>query len=1847
MKKITVLLVALLTALNIMAADPDFAYPKTKLDKAVKAYDEAINDPAASGIQLIRCVLQITRATAAIDQDSLVRVIPRIDRAITAMPDGPDKALMLTARADVLNAIYSRNRWKYDQSETPDEPLPADITEWNGRQFTAQIQSALTSSFGLATAHSCPISHYTNANIIKADRQTQIYFPDVASFVAFKASRMFRSLALNDNSHAIITRMIALSPEKSAPWFYWSAQLCNANELSPAFFSVEDKGSTTPLHKLYLDNKDCEEAGYILALIADQNSGYNFAPSWLLPELRSFISRYPAYWQINDLKNCVANLTQSCVSLSIGRTVAPGQPIKVGISQLFTKKYGFNVYSLTAAEFNRGLIKVKGKKPLQRISVANTANAEKTDTTLTFTLAAPGYYAVAATVNDSVSNSQATSFICSTFYPVLLDGNSTNAMLVTDLTTGAPVSGVSVTEHSDKTKTRQLGKSDKKGIIKFAPLVTDKGTYRSTGFTFSNARGSIKFPGLSYMSHWRRENQPDHHAIIFCDRQLYHPGDTIRWAAVASYGEKIGEAAVCPDLKLRVNFNNVNAETIDSVIMTTDEFGRISGSFVAPEDGLTGEFEIEVYTVDADGDADEVLNSRGITVSDFKLPTFKIDSLTAGRDLPTPGCVTLGGLAVTYSGMPVSGAKVEATIWEASRWRWFSRSRKLAELSATTGPDGRFSVVVPDSVIKQSDTRCFIAEFSVAAQSGEVQTASKPFTTGKPYSISFDNNESIVNLDSPLKDPFSVYDADGKEVDIMLRWWLNEGKTEFDPAKAVASGTCSSSAGSSIDLSDVPAGIYRISAAPVDTALADNAKGLATLRLYSIGKNTMPDEDRIFIPTSLYTTDDKGHVEVIFGTPDDNTYIYKVVASPGELLSLDQNRYDKGFHRAKVSLPDTCTNATFKLITVRDGKLTQESILIQRPDRRKITLEGSSMRDRLTSGTDEHWTIKLTDADKHPVAGALIATMFNSALNSLTSYRMPSDFFLNHPMPFLRISSPANYLTYSNVSLKINLLKGVTLVDPVFNPSIDGAAIGRYGYIGMRSMANAAIGSSSADDLDEVVAVGYGTSKKSMLTGAVAGVAYDEAEEESEIALNETVTVDGGAETKEDFDYRDGEVLQALWMPGLVIGDNGETEITFTVPNANTTWSFNAFAWTSDLRAAKMMREFVTSKPVMVQPNLPRFLRVGDKARVLATVYNNSDAEASVTTVVEIFDIATGAVMSTVTSTDSIVPAASAIVAATVTAPDDAAAIGYRVRSTLGKFTDGEQSFIPIEAATSDVIDSKDFYLNPGDSLVSIAIPAGDKQKSTLDYTANPAWNIIKELPGLANSASSTSVGAARQLFGAATADGLLRGNKELADVLAQWSHDSETEALTSRLAQNDELKAAVLSSTPWVQAAASDTERMARLSLLFDKKATSRSIAASIATLKKLQRNDGGWSWGEWSRESSLWATNMILQDLGRLNAMGYLPADSDLSNMIQRAIAYYESQIPREAKTDEAFTFITTLFPDAKTGLRGRQIIGATIQHIIGNWKKSTPWFKALEAIILSSNGYQSVARQIIGSLSEFAVTSPDKGTSFPSVDNVNDYADLLYAFGRVEPKSKIIDGMRQWLVIRQQTTSRLGSWDPTRLIAAFATTGSDWFDSSASSTSVTLGGKTVDIDSAELATGHIVVTLNGAHGGENLTVSRGNSAVPAYGAVISRYTAASADVKAMSCSDLSIEKRITALRDGRWQYVDDLRLGEQVRIVLTVKAKRDLQYLTVIDGRPAAFEPVEQLPGWVWSGGAGFYRENRNSETRLFIDYLPKGTYQITIDMTASVAGTFSSGIATAQSQLAPAITAHSAGSTINCE
>ena len=244
---------------------------------------------------------------------------------------------------------------------------------------------------------------------------------------------------------------------------------------------------------------------------------------------------------------------------------------------------------------------------------------------------------------------------------------------------------------------------------------------------------------------------------------------------------------------------------------------------------------------------------------------------------------------------------------------------------------------------------------------------------------------------------------------------------------------------------------------------------------------------------------------------------------------------------------------------------------------------------------------------------------------------------------------------------------------------------------------------------------------------------------------------------------------------------------------------------------------------------------------------------------------------------------------------------------------------------------------------------------------------------------------------------------------------------------------------------------------------------------------------------------------------------------------------------------------------------------------------------------------------------------------------------------PKSEI-DAMRQWVIVQAQASDDFGVCNPDYIVAAVMLTGSDW-TSVPVAQNVTVNGRPLDVADSESATGYFSKTLD-ASGKINVTI-KPNGVTPSYGSLIMIFNAPAAKVKARPGRDISIEKRVLVQRGGQWVETQNFSLGERLRVQLTIVAKRNLQYVSIDDERPAAFEPVEQLPGYVWDGGTSFYRENLDASTRLFIPWLAKGSYHISYDMTANVAGTFLSGIATIQSQYAPELTAHSSGCFVTIE
>ena len=209
------------------------------------------------------------------------------------------------------------------------------------------------------------------------------------------------------------------------------------------------------------------------------------------------------------------------------------------------------------------------------------------------------------------------------------------------------------------------------------------------------------------------------------------------------------------------------------------------------------------------------------------------------------------------------------------------------------------------------------------------------------------------------------------------------------------------------------------------------------------------------------------------------------------------------------------------------------------------------------------------------------------------------------------------------------------------------------------------------------------------------------------------------------------------------------------------------------------------------------------------------------TTTVDLFDIATGRTTATAVSTDSIAKGASAMVAIDIDVPVDASAIGYRVRSVSGAFSDGEQSAIPVLASSSTVVESTEFYLNPGEKKpFELTIPATGDATVTLQYCQNPIWTVVKAMRGIYQP-GNTSNSIVSSLFSVLAGNHITATNPAIAAAIAEWKKNPGEEALVSMLEKNEELKKLLLDQTPWVQTAKDQSARMSSLSEFLDPETT------------------------------------------------------------------------------------------------------------------------------------------------------------------------------------------------------------------------------------------------------------------------------------------------------------------------------------------------------------------------------------------------------------------------------------------
>ncbi|MBD5422510.1 MAG: hypothetical protein HDR49_05720, partial [Bacteroides sp.] len=998
---------------------------------------------------------------------------------------------------------------------------------------------------------------------------------------------------------------------------------------------------------------------------------------------------------------------------------------------------------------------------------------------------------------------------------------------------------------------------------------------------------------------------------------------------------------------------------------------------------------------------------------------------------------------------------------------------------------------------------------------------------------------------------------------------------------------------------------------------------------------------------------------IVYAVPENDSHLVYVLSSADSIIETKWIKCKKGVHELEVAIPKGETDATVSFYGFRDFTPAQFSEYISYAED-TLKIESESFRDKLIPGSEETWSFRIRTTSGSAQRTALALGMYNAALEKFNSSDWNVDFD-----SFSRRSISTNFNLYYNTSYtrSVNLKSAknpyscISLTQPGFEtygyPFVSRYRTSRIMY---KNMATANRSVSSSDMI-------FGAVEQEPVFAAASGIQMnnavmtESADEDGGSVLYETVvTASPVKPAQPDFEYRDGETVLAFFRPSLTTDADGSLTFSFTVPNANTTWRLNALAYTENLLSDALNRTFVANKPVMVTPNLPRFLRSGDSATISSLVVNNSDEEQTIVTTTEIFDPLSGNILSSSTSTDRIAPGQNTTVSTTLNAPFDATAIGVRVKSATPTFADGEQSLLPILPSSEPVIETTPFYIAPDSTSFSLSLPKiGSDARVTLEYCDNPAWYVVTALPGLRQQKISTPYDAAATIFSAAVAEGILRSNPAIADALRQWTaSDRSDSTLTSMLSRNADLKTLLLQATPWMVDAMTDTQRMQRLALLFDSKEIAQAYNSSIDLLRRLQRNSGGWAWIASSDEPSQWATSEALTTLGRLNRLGYLPADKSLASMISQALAWHQSQIEKDfSKYPKAsyysFLRLRDLWPDHKPSLTGKTIINREVQKLVSGWKKQTIDQKAQSALLLAHNGYHSLASTLLKSISEFAKSTPSKGMWWPSVgmdgsmEQLQVSADVLTALQELSPASPDIDPIRQWLILQKEARNWGSSVTTSEVICAILSSSKSWIQPAAPAT-ISVGSHQVPASYSDATLGYLRTDISALSPSlAELSIVKSGS-TPSWGAVYSQSRMTMTDIAPASCEAVSIEKRLYRLQGTEWLQADTLHVGDRVKVQLLIHADRAMQYVAITDSRAACLEPVEQLPTPIFSQGLCFYRENLDASTRLFISNLPRGTYMLEYELWVNNAGTFSSGIATLQSQYAPQLSAHSAGSLL---
>lgn len=1304
---------------------------------------------------------------------------------------------------------------------------------------------------------------------------------------------------------------------------------------------------------------------------------------------------------------------------------------------------------------------------------------------------------------------------------------------------------------------------------------------------------------------------------VYTDRALYRPGQTVHVTAIDFVNMK-GVDAKVPVGRDELDFRLCNAswKEVEMKKAKVDEYGTASVDFELPKEGQTGMYHVSVN--------DQV--NRFFRVEEYKRPTFEITFPKVNEKYNWGDTVVVKATAKTYSGVPVQGAKVEYQVTRRNQLWWWgagSAGQLVKTDSCVTREDGTFDVEIPLEASLSGKDEADMSEFMRIARffnfevsaivtdiSGESHEGVMSLPLGTKPTILTVNLPKRIETDSLKTVTFAYRNASGMPISSRLKYRIDKGEWKDAEANVSVSIKEYASSASSASSSLVwKSGVHQLEAICGQDTLQQK------FTLFSM-KDTHPVEPTTewYYQTAKTFPRDGKPVYIQVGSSENGAHIvYSIIA--GNKL-LEKGAWELG--DSIVTLPFTykeeyASGIVLNYSFVKQGKCYTRMMSIARPlPEKKLNIAWKTFRNRLTPGQKEEWTLKITTPDGKPAKAQLMSVLYDKSLDQIAPH------FWNFSLGFYQ-SLPNCYWKH-NLTFRPFYLNGVYPTKYYDEKQLDvdkfdGKYFSYYAY--MQAVELSMLGRSSGGTVEavriqkdelvreeaKVMKIRGSNMPRVAAAAPSANKVFDVVEEMPQFAGG------SGSDAGQYLDkvqVRENMNETAFFYPALESDNNGNVAIRFTLPESVTTWKFMGLAHDKEMRNGLLVDEAVAQKTVMVQPNMPRFLREGDKSTIVVKLFNTSDKKVSGNTRMQILDPETNKVVWQKTQNYSIDAEGSATISFDVQGLKEGVYINKVVAAGNG-YSDGEQHYLPVLSNRELVVNTLPITLHQkGEQSFDLSklflnkegkqAKGAEEAKVTIEYTNNPSWLMVKALPAISNPDEEDAISLMSAIY---------------------------ANTITNHVQKHLSL------------------ENLTQESI---------RLQNQVEKLKKLQNPNGSFSWWK-GMKGSRYMTTSVAEMMVRLNAIAGVQKST--ARMLTSAIDYLSWQTAQEVRemkkqeekkqkvnpSEQALHYLYILSMD---GRKMKQNLEQDKAYLLDKMSKMTGDFsiygKARAAVVLARNSqqnaaYREKAGEYLQSVNEYAVYREEMGRYYDTRKALYSWRNykiptqvsVIEAMQMLKPNDKqTIEELQRWLLMSKRTQVWDTPVNTVDAVYAFMKGNESNWSRKAENAVLKLDGKLLPMPQDSTTLGYVKTERPGK--ASKLSIDK-KSDYTSWGAVYAEFKQPISEIGFME-SGIKVRRVIVpAESDSK----GNAQVGEKVKVTLLITADRDYDFVQITDKRAACLEPVNQLSGYQW--GIGCYVSPRDHATNFYFDRLSKGKHIVEMEYYVDRKGDYQSGTCIAECTYSP--------------